>query len=612
MGVDKRFLLAVAILYVPMAWYGTASYVPNSDEFIYMLMGREMAAGSIPYADFFSAHMPLMLAPAAASQLLLGVGIWQAKAAPLSFSFLLIIATYLAAERLKSGSGPLAAALLYFSPYFHIYSHAYYGLMLPALLLTGSYLCYVRGHMRLAGFLAALSPFARLNALPAAVALAFFARSERDFFRGAAYASPMLLFAIVPGFLEGTFLYHLAKPAMPFDFRIAQLWRFAASQWLPLLLFAYALWQRVKATSLLAMIGAFYAFHLLSFSVFAFYLFIGLPLVCIYAASARAPKKAVAILAVLWLATGSASIIDSYTVRQDEPFLKVVKGRSAGGHMTCFSRRCPYLHLMSGLSVDGALIDLSDPRIIQQPQMMGAALEASLSGDNDMAFIDLKEINIHQRKSGVPFKGTLDTLFDRYFPAVYDNRWELAPEVGKNFWSDVNHPIVFVPKDGISVGDPIQKSKESGPRHYSERYVFLEGTDPKRMDFTSRVEGPMAELNVPPYLMGENPLNMTVLSPEAIKWPLVPGTQTFIAAGDVGYHVWVSPDAEKTANVFIIAVNDEHILSFTQATYDTELGSFTRVKVFSKLSKRLLTGYVPTYTQVLIAEADYERLSAKF
>ncbi len=607
-GLGQNLFMAVLIaIYVPMAFYGMSSYSANTDEFIYMLMGREMATGHLPYIDFFTAHQPLMLAPIALAQAVLGTGIAQAKSVPLILSFLLIILTYLVCEKIRPTTGPLACFLLLLSPEFQKYSHACYGIMLPSALLMLSFYAHLMGKKKLSAIACALAPLARLNALPATIAMIWFNRHDRDFLKGLMMMSPSALLLLVPGYVDQTIMYHLSKPSMPLDFRLHEIFDFAQGQWLPLLLFAVSLAHGIPSKRdrpLLAMVCAFYAFHLVSFSIFSFYLFIGLAPAVSYAATRLrfGGKRNLIIVSfiILWVALSAQTITQSYALKVDEPTAQALLGLvDPGQAMVCYSRRCPYMHLMSDMAIEGDLIDLSDPRILQDPNEAGLRLEKALVNDPEIVLVDLKELNIQHRKMGADFTGSMNMIFSDYFPLLYDNRISLSPYIGGNFWSDINHIVIFGRADEVAAGDMISPMAKNGTRRFRETYVLYEEDKFKNLEFTSEVEGDMSALNVPPYLQGKNPLNMTVMSPDAIQWPLKYGTHTVIEK-DITYHVWVSPAQGLFANIFIIALDGGHIISFTQATFDPKEGMFIEVRVFSKLSERMLTGYAPTYTQKLI------------
>ena len=419
--------------------------------------------------------------------------------------------------------------------------------------------------------------------------------------------SPSSLILLVPGYVDQTIMYHLSKPSMPLDFRLHEIFDFAQGQWLPILLFtlslAYGLPSK-RDRPLLAMVCAFYMFHLVSFSIFSFYLFIGLAPALSYAVTrlefGGKKRSVLAALIIIWVAMSAQTITQSYAIKMDEPTAGALLGLADPGQaMVCYSRRCPYLHLMSGMTVQGDLIDLSDPRILQDPNEAGLRLEKALVNDPEIVLVDLKELNIQHRKMGADFTGAMTHLFSNYFPLLYDNRIELSPTIGANFWSDINHIVIFGRADEVAAGDMISPMAKNGTRRFRETYVLYEGDVFKTLDFESKVEGIMSSLNVPPYLQGKNPLNMTVMSPDAIQWPLKYGTHTVIEK-DITYHVWVSPAQGLFANIFIIALDGGHIISFTQATFDPKEGMFIEVRVFSKLSERMLTGYAPTYTQKLI------------
>jgi hypothetical protein len=613
----KHLILFFTISYALMFYFGLQATSYNNDEYFYLMMGREILDGKLPYRDFFSAHMPLMLYPIAASFWLFGVSVASGKIIPLAASIFIIYYTYMSGEAIKKGAGKYAALIIFISPMFQLYSHAIYGVSSAAAAITAAIYYHLCGRKKLSGFLAVVSAFIRLNTAPISLALFLLNMKDSRFIKGMLYASPLLAFFAVPNFFDQTIAYHLLKTPHSTVFKIKSLYDFFVGEWLLLAFASYCLLKYRKEKSiqqLSLMAGLFFGITTLSKTLFSFYYFVGLPALAI--ASGYAIKRntkhigKICAIIILWVLLGAQTIMTSYS--RNEPIDHVVgliSQHASGESFFCMSLWCPYMAFKSGAKISGNLIDMADPRIETYSVSFQESLFSAARKDNSFVLLDLKEANMYSKKFKLNITDTVEHIFENYSPIYYLSYIENIDET-TNWWSSLNLVIFLVPNSQFSSQEGIYPPNTSSTVYLREEYLFLDkDLNPHQAVFFRKAQDiPHASFHLPKYLTGANRFNLTVLSAEALIWPLTCGGRYVTEVDGIKHHVWVSPKQSDYANVFVISRDGDDILAFTQLTYDTLNGDFTSVRVHSRISEIMLTGYMPTYTQTKIDEEEYLKL----
>jgi len=382
-------LLLCAILLGAGLAAGFFQEEPDSDEPVYLAMAEAWAReGKAPYRDFFFAHPPGLLAPAAALFAVAPPSIRLARAVPvlstIALFFLVLACARLVEKRAAlPGATIFAATLFVLSPAVHLVGASYLGMNCSAALVLGSALLLLSRRPFAAGLAAGLSLLVRLSTLPAVLVLAVasFAReaparpdgpeeaappSPRPAAAGGASSaegpdaprpvasnpasrrggpaylaglalglSPLLLFLFTPGFLDQVFLFHVRKESMDLPSRAWVLLKIAYEE--KALLFAIALaflpfGRREPRVFLWAgLLGA--AFMAAQKVVWPYYVHVAVPFLCIAGAAGiarllrgrlRGPVLLVPNLALL-LAVGALNVfVILPRYRPDETLLPLV------------------------------------------------------------------------------------------------------------------------------------------------------------------------------------------------------------------------------------------------------------------------------------------------
>jgi hypothetical protein len=229
-------ILIIALVYVPIAYYGVRTVSPISDEHLYYYMAYAITQGQRPYVDFFCAHMPLMIYPLAFLYKLFGPSIELGKLVPIVSSFFVVVFTYLIGERYRKHAGILAGALLMLSPIFHPYLRSMYGLFSCIALGLAALYFQLNGRKFLSGFCIVLSLFVRLNIYPLFLFLMLTNGRNVKFYYGMLAASPLFLFLLTPHFIEDTVIYHLQRTPDSWHVKLSVLEAFVVGQWMPVTL----------------------------------------------------------------------------------------------------------------------------------------------------------------------------------------------------------------------------------------------------------------------------------------------------------------------------------------------------------------------------------------
>lgn len=214
-------LVAVALaVYVLLKVPGI--HPSQSDENVYFYLASRVAAGELPYRDFFFAHPPLHLVVPAAIFRVAGFSVGLAKALPVAAQGVAALLVW-GAARTASRPYALVALVLHLTAYQVLTGASdMNGGNLAALFLAGGLLAAARGAPLAAGALAGLGVGTVLYALAGAVAVGG-AAALRGGRRGAARfaaglsGAALLVFgaawAVGRGaFLHGVFGYHGARP----------------------------------------------------------------------------------------------------------------------------------------------------------------------------------------------------------------------------------------------------------------------------------------------------------------------------------------------------------------------------------------------------------------
>lgn len=192
-----------------------------TDDNIYFYLASRVAAGAVPYRDFFFAHPPVHLLVPALVFRVFGFSIPVAKSIPAIASGLAALLVW-GAARARSRSFALAVLALHLSTYEILMgSTDMNGENLLCAFVAAALFAAVRGWLVLAGALASLALGCGLYALAAVVALAIAAvassRAAGLRFVGGLAAGLAVVFggalrAAGDRFVDGAFRYHMAKP----------------------------------------------------------------------------------------------------------------------------------------------------------------------------------------------------------------------------------------------------------------------------------------------------------------------------------------------------------------------------------------------------------------
>ena len=275
-----------------------ASFVqeePDTDESVYLAMAEAWAReGSRPYGDFFHAHPPGLLSPAALVFSLVPPSIPAGRVIPLlslASLFALVLACARAVERKENlpGTTIFAGTLFLTSPLVHLVGAGYLGLNLPAALILGAFLLSFKGKPASAGFVTGLSLTVRLSTLPVAAVLAVVHRRKPAFFLGAATGClPLLLsFLLWSGCFGQCVGFHLRKESMFFGARLSVLGEFLYEEKVLLLFAVPALFLLRGPRTRLLLLGGFCVLLFASIQkvVWPYYFHLAVPLLSVPAAA---------------------------------------------------------------------------------------------------------------------------------------------------------------------------------------------------------------------------------------------------------------------------------------------------------------------------------------
>jgi len=614
---DKQvFLAGLILLYLAVTYFGVQSIQYDSDEFFYYMMGKEIIQGNTPYIDFFSAHMPLMIYPIALSFKILGATVYAGKLVPIIFSFILIYLVYLIGEETREGVGWISAGLVFLSPFFQIYNHNMYGLMISGAVVAAAVYAYVKERHGVSGFLCMVCLFTRLNTIYIVLGLLYFNRRKKQFYQGLLMGTPFLLLFLVPGFIEDTILYHLHKASHPIGFRLGEIASFVKTNWLILgacVMAAPTLYNKQDKGFNMLVLGSLYTvFTLTQSNVYEFYLFLGLPFLALAAGSwigslKKEKKNTVVIIICVWVLAGIPQTIDAYSSTSKVEDFKgyLLENTRQGDNVTCLMVGCRYLVFSTNRNMDPGLIDVSDDRIQIHDKEFTRVFKRSIEKENSLVLLDLKELSIYSQKMGVDFTEGLNHLYENYFPVKNYYSIHNYGE-SQNWWNEVNQAVFFKPRREIPAGETIPAPKGFEDKYYLEQYTLMLGNlSMSRKNQVSRiVDQPNKKPYIPGYLLGNNSLGLQVVNKEFLQWPVTVGTHQEIA-GEVEAQVWTLPGGNDSINIISLHHRGQDILSLTQATYDIQKKEFTGLRVFSKLSEKKLTGYLPTYIQQRITRNRY-------
>jgi hypothetical protein len=196
-------------------------HASGTDENVYFYSAVRLSQGAVPYRDFFFAHPPMHLVVPALIFKITGFGIPVAKAIPVLAQATAGLFLYLTVRR-ASRALAAAALLLHLLAYQVLMgSTDMNGENIMSAFLLAALFTAVRGRLLLAGVLAGFALGTGLYALAGVIALAVAAgctsrRALGRFGLGllASFGGLVLVFRVLggPGFTEGVFSYHLAKP----------------------------------------------------------------------------------------------------------------------------------------------------------------------------------------------------------------------------------------------------------------------------------------------------------------------------------------------------------------------------------------------------------------
>ncbi|GEM_PF-2771875 len=363
---------------------GLGQEEPDSDEPVYLAMAAHWAGeGEAPHEDFFCAHPPGLLAPAAILYALAPPSIRTARIVPLLATLALFFFTLASARVLErrcglSGATLFASTFLVTSPLLHLVGASYLGVSLFASLCAAALWTALLDRPGLSGLLVASSLFVRLSGFPVLVALAFFFRRRPRFFFGAAIGAFPLAFCFLlqPGCFDQTVLYHLDKQSMFFGARLGVLLDFLYEEKVVLLFSVPALFLLRRKPATLFLASGFLAllFAAAQKVVWLYYFHLAVPCLAVaggaWAASLFRGRLEGKFLVfpnmVLLLAAGAANVfLIAPRYRPDETLLPLVEKAEAltGGEGKVLDLsgggKGPYLACKTRLDVAENLFDMS-------------------------------------------------------------------------------------------------------------------------------------------------------------------------------------------------------------------------------------------------------------
>lgn len=613
------FLCILFLAYLPLSFSGLSSIRYESDEFFYFAMASEMLEGRMPYRDFFAAHMPLMLYSIAGAFMVFGKTVSAGKLVPLASSFLLLVFTYLSGERMSRNQGAVAALLLFFSPGFQQFTHLAYGIMLVNAVAMAAFYAHLTGRKTVSGFLAILAAFTRLNSLPFAACLVFFNRREKSFFKGIMLGLPLLTFLLVPGFLENTVFYHLGKTGMPLDLRMQKIVSYSLVHWLPVAAFLYAAFSAHESKGSFREVLTFSivltASVLIQKNVFGFYLLLPLPFICLAGGLSLKPRidggagKFIVVLIVLWISLNLSAYKAAY--QENRPLEDVrelmLEKTSPGERVFCLSVGCRYLTFTTGTAISADLIDVADERVKRQADKFGGILLDGLSQADNLAVVDLKEVEAY-RGMGVDTKEFTESLFNGFQPVNY---FYSTPEHegGGEWLNDINLIVVFEKNKAYREDGGYPVKNHDPTVHYLETLVsYDDELKPYARSRASQITGQQnTRVYVPDYLLGENNIGNAVFTDRDYT-RLLSGSRNALYQDGLNTHAWNIEDTERHAVIMTASTRDGEILSYGHLTYSREKQVFVFFRLFSRLSDGKNPGFLPAYTQELISPEKYGEL----
>ena len=213
--IDARLIFALILAAYLILKINPATFV-NSDDNLYMYMARQVLQGYTPYRDFYFAHPPLLLYLTALSYSLFGVSAAIGKLTPALGGLIVLIATYLAGEKIRKNLGLAASILLFFSFSFQSITELAMGTSLNLAFIMLAFYFLMDDKPLPAGILTGLCFLARYNSFPIAIIFLAYTllRKEKRFLLGLLLTAPIFLYlSAIPNFLNNTLLYHFSKHA---------------------------------------------------------------------------------------------------------------------------------------------------------------------------------------------------------------------------------------------------------------------------------------------------------------------------------------------------------------------------------------------------------------
>ncbi len=286
-------VLLVSALLVPALLTGLAQEEPDTDEYLYMNMAGAVLDGSVPYRDFFSAHMPGVFLPATGLFAVFGKDIAVARAIPALSTCLIFVFTWLIARKVwKDSVYPAVFALTFLvtSVNMHAVSASFIGVNLAAALTLAGVFCHYSNRPAVSGLLLASSLLVRLGSAPVFLLFAVLSADRKRFLAGSALPlAAMVSLLFIPNFLEQTFWYHIDKTGIGIEDRFAQVWSFLwAEKFLFLFSAAALILLRGEKTHRPVMIaaGLIIAFGVIQKVVWTYYFNPAIPLLALAAGGA--------------------------------------------------------------------------------------------------------------------------------------------------------------------------------------------------------------------------------------------------------------------------------------------------------------------------------------
>ncbi len=297
--LDRYWLLFLVAAAIFLALKAANAGYSVSDENTYYKMGQLVAAGQVPYRDFFFAHTPLQVYLYAAVFEVFGFNLLLLKL--LSAVAVIVTAAFVFAivkEKLNSATAMAAAAIFMFSYGTLLFSNFPTGAELAVPFVVAAFYFFQRKRFLLAGLLMGFAAMTyQLSAIAFAVLAAIAALVLRDrraatrlglgFFAVAGSVSAIFLIAAKGEFLRQTLLYHLQKPSEGAD-KAALLLRILKTNALLFIAAAIALIGRERAKTTVAIPAALAAAYIAIFplakTAFNYYIIYALPFLAIMAA----------------------------------------------------------------------------------------------------------------------------------------------------------------------------------------------------------------------------------------------------------------------------------------------------------------------------------------